>query len=214
MTNPKTNRKDVYSAEEIADMYLKADTYEEYQKLRAKCLVAIFWIFGKRRIEVAQIEILDIEHKDGFVFIRFYVVKKRTHKKLVTSRRKKIEDSNFHAKIIIEYLEYMKEKHPESKYLFPSTKNVFGLRTSFYYDEHLSGSQIWRIIKGLNPRGWVHLFRETKGAQVVRRDEKEKGEASIETIYRVKRTLDLELTSTAFRYIDRYGTQKVEAEEG
>jgi len=107
----------------------------------------------------------------------------------------------------------MKQHHPECKFLFPSVRSIFGQALFFYQDKPLSGRQILRIIKQLNPKAWCHLFRETRGAEVVRADEKRLGEASLMTVYRVKRALDLEREATAWNYISRYATETIEVEE-
>jgi len=132
---------------------------------------------------------------------------------MTVRRTKKFHLSSSYAQYIMEYLTYMKSFHPECKYLFPSTTSVFGVGLAFHKDRHLSGRQILRIIKQLNPEAWCHLFRETRGAEVVRSDEKRLGEASLLTVYRVKRALDLERETTAWNYINRYATETITTEE-
>jgi hypothetical protein len=55
-----------------------------------------------------------------------------------------------------------------------------------------------RLIQSVNPKAWVHLFRETVGAEIVRAD------PSLLSIYKVMMRLDLESEQTAWRYIRRY----------
>lgn len=213
MTNAKTQRKDILSDREIGDMLQKADKLKpEYYRLRAKALISLF-ITGKRREEVATLEIADLEIKDNFLYITFTVVKKRKKKVLATRRPKRFPLENPYAHHIVKYLEWMKQNHPECQYLFPSVNSVFGITLAFYKDKHLSGRQILRTIKQLNPKAWCHLFRETRGAEVVRADERKRGEASLMTVYRVKRALDLERETTAWNYINRYATETIEKEE-
>jgi len=206
-------RKDVLSTEEIDGMIEKADTLKpECFRLRAKALISLFKT-GKRRFEVATLENTDLKVNGKFLYITFTVVKKRKKKVLATRRTKKFPLSSLHAQHIIEHWNHMKKLHPECRYLFPSTTSVFGLGLAFHKDKHLSGRQILRIIKQLNPEAWCHLFRETRGAEVVRSDEKRLGEASIMTVYRVQRALDLERETTAWNYINRYATETIEPEE-
>jgi hypothetical protein len=54
------------------------------------------------------------------------------------------------------------------------------------------------------------LFRETRGALIVKADENKHGEASLETIFRVRQRLDLEREDTAYHYIRRHEVPKVE----
>ena len=213
MTNVKVQRKDVLSQKEIDAMLQKADKLKpKYFSLRAKALVSLF-IPGKRRAEVGSLEPTDIETDENYLYITYTVVKKRKKNVLATRRRKRLSLNSKYAQYIMEYLNYMKEKHPECKWLFPSGRSVFGSTYVFDYKKHLDGRQLLRIIKQLNPKAWCHLFRETRGADIIRADERKHGEASILTVYRVKRALDLEREATAWRYINRYATETIEAEE-
>ena len=51
---------------------------------------------------------------------------------------------------------------------------------------------------------WCHLFRDSLGADIVK---KYKGD--VVSVYEVQKILDLERTSTAFRYLRRYAEQKI-----
>jgi len=213
MTNVKVQRKDVLSQEEIEGMLAKAEEIEpEYFSLRAKALVALGKT-GKRRAEVASLEVTDLRVKDNWLYITFTVVKKRKKNVLATQRTKRFPLENKFAQHILEYWNYMKQKHSECKYLFPSTHSIFGLSLVFSKDKPLSGRQILRIIKQLNSKAWFHLFRETRGADIIRADERKHGQASILTVYRVKHALDLERETTAWNYINRYATETIESEE-
>lgn len=213
MTNAKVQRKDVLSDREIEAMIVKADRLKpEYFRLRAKALVALF-ITGKRRAEVATLEKTDLKIEEKFLYITFTVVKKRKKKVLSTRRTKRFPITSKYAHYIMKYQAYMKKHHPKCQYLFPSTHSIFGSALAFYKNKHISGRQILRIIKQLNPKAWPHLFRETRGAEVVRADERKRGEASLMTVYRVKRALDLESATTAWNYINRYATETLEMEE-
>lgn len=213
MTNAKVERKDVLSEQEIETMIQRADKLKpEYFRLRAKALVAIFRS-GKRRAEVATLEKSDLRVEGQFLYITFTTVKKRKKKVLATRRTKRFPLESHFAQFILEYSSWMQKHHPECRYLFPSITSVFGVGLAFNKERHLSGRQILRIIKQLNPKAWCHLFRETRGAEVVRADEKRLGEASLLTVYRVKRALDLERETTAWNYINRYATETIETEE-
>jgi hypothetical protein len=76
-----------------------------------------------------------------------------------------------------------------------------------FEDQHLSGRQLLRLIKPLNPEAWLHLFRETKGAEIA----KDKGR-TLDAVYAVRETLDLENEETAYRYVRRYAVQEMKAE--
>lgn len=214
MTNVKTHRKDVLSDREIDVMLSRAEQLiTEYHRLRAKALVSLFKS-GKRRAEVGSLEMTDLATDSFFLYVTFTTVKKRKKSMLATRRRKRYPLDSHYAKHISEYWEWMKQHHPECKFLFPAAHVVFGVNYHVSADRHLSGRQILRIIKELNPRAWCHLFRETRGAEVVKKDEGEKGQADIFTVYKVKQALDLEREQTAWNYINRYATETVGEEEG
>ena len=213
MTNVKVDRKGILSAQEIDDMLEKTNALKpEYFRLRAKAIVGLFKT-GKRRAEVAGLEQTDLRVEGGFLYITFTVVKKRKKETLVTRRTKRFRLTDRFAQCIVEYWSFMQQNCPKCKYLFPSVRSVFGEALAISQSRHLSGRQILRIIKQLNPNAWCHLFRETRGAEVVRADEKRLGEASLITVYRVKHALDLKREATAWNYINRYATETIETEK-
>jgi len=208
MTNVKVDRKTVYATEEIDNMIKRADDLGNfYFKIRAKALVAIFARTGKRRLEVATVERDDVKVRGENLSITFTVVKKRKKTVFAKRREKQIPLMDDYAKHVFEYSQYMNMNHAYCKYLFPSVKSVFGVALSFSKDEHLSGRQILRIIKQLNPQGWCHLFRETVGANIVRND------PTIMAPFKVMRRLDLESHQTAFIYMRRYAVDVIKKEE-
>ena len=62
----------------------------------------------------------------------------------------------------------------------------------------LQGRQLLNIMK-LDPSLWYHLFRDSLGADIVK-----KYRGDVESVYEVQRILDLERTSTAFRFLRIY----------
>jgi integrase len=210
---PRANRKDVISQKEVDQMLKKADQLTpEYFRLRAKALLSLFKP-GKRRGEVASLAMDDIEAQENFLYVTYTVEKKRKKDIMSLRRRKRFHVKSRHAQYIMAYWDWMKQYHPKSKWLFPSGHNVFGVAYVFDFSHHLHGRQLLRIIQSLNPKAWCHLFRETRGAEIVKKDEDVRGEASIETVYRVRRGLDLESEASAWRYIRRYATETIEDED-
>jgi hypothetical protein len=63
------------------------------------------------------------------------------------------------------------------------------------------------IARSLDPNAWFHLFRERKGADIARK----KGR-TLDAVYLIKDTLDLEREDTAYNYIRRYAVQEMEKE--
>jgi len=213
MTNAKIQRKDVPSDKEIDSMTSKADEIKnDFFRLRAKATVALLET-GKRRSELASLEKNDITTDTKYLYVRFTVVKKRKKNISTLQRTKKFDKDSRFAKMIIEYLDFLNKHFPNCKYIYPSGKSVFGLTYSIDPNKHLKGQEIWRIIKALNPNDWPHLHRERRAVKVIRADEARFGEAKLETVYRVKNVLDLERENTAYNYIRRHETQKVEEQE-
>jgi integrase len=121
-------------------------------------------------------------------------------------RTKRVLISDKWAKMILEYVDYLKAHNPEGIYLFPSGKAVFD-NYIILNDKSLSGRQLLRLIKPLNKKLWLHLFREMKGAEIAR----DLGN-NLTALTTVKQTLDLENEETAYRYIERYSVQEMKPE--
>ena len=213
MTNAKVERKDVPDEKEIESEIQQAEKISnEYLRLRAKATIALLET-GKRRSELATLEKNDVTTDDKYLYVRFTVVKKRKKNISVLQRTKKfLKDSRF-AKMIMEYIAYLTEHYPNCKYVYPSGRSVFGLTYIIDSTKHLKSQEIWRIVKSLNPQDWPHLHRERRAVKVIRADEAKFGEAKLETVYRVKNVLDLERETTAYNYIRRHETQRVEEME-
>ena len=122
-------------------------------------------------------------------------------------RTKKLALEDKYCRLIIEYADFLKAKYPDAKFLFPSGRTVFGQSYMVYGDRHLSGRQLLRLIKLLNPKAWLHLFRETKGAEIARTEGNK-----LTTVYEIRDTLDLEKEETAYRYVRRYAVQEIPSE--
>lgn len=121
-------------------------------------------------------------------------------------RTKFVSLEDKYAAFVLEYLEFLRNKYPNVEYLFPSGKAVFN-SYMVIPDRPLSGRQLLRLIKPLNRKIWLHLFRDLKGAEIV----KEYGD-NVLGIYKVRDFLDLEQEETAYRYIRRYGVQEAKVE--
>jgi hypothetical protein len=120
---------------------------------------------------------------------------------------KKVALRDKYAQHITAYLDYLVTKYPKAVYLFPGGKAIFQ-NYMVFLDRHISGRQVLRIIKALDPTAWCHLFREGKGAEIAR-DMSNK----LSAIFEVRDTLDLEHETTAYRYVKRYAVQEMKTEE-
>jgi len=213
MTNVKVDRKDVISDQEVNQMLSVADKLSSlFFKLRAKATLALLET-GKRRSEIASLERPDITMDSKFLYVRFTVVKKRKKNIRTLQRIKKFTVDSQWAQYIIEYLRFLENEFQGSKYVYPSVRYFFGKGYVMNPTEHAKPQEIWRIVKKLNEEDWPHQHREKRAVKVIRADESRFGECKLETVYRVRNALDLERETTAYNYIRRFETQKVEEEE-
>ena len=202
----RIERKTVISDTEFQQILEKADRIEDrFFRLRAKALLCVLRLSGKRRGEIALLECEDFKVKGDLLHITFTVLKKR--KKEVLKRRspKAVPLSDPLTEPILEWLDYLEKLDPAPKYFLPRVKSVFG----FHYimrDAHISGRQVFNIVRGCTEKVWPHLFRETCAADVVRQD------PSIIAAFKVKKRLDLKDIKTGFRYLDRFAVDIIERE--
>lgn len=122
-------------------------------------------------------------------------------------RTKSVDVNDKYAQLILEYLEFLEREYPEVKYLFPAGKAVFGTSYMVFENEHLCGRQLLNLVKPLDPDAWLHLFRETKGAEIAKAEGR-----TLKAVYEVRDTLDLENEETAYRYVRRYAVQEMPTE--
>jgi len=223
--------------QEIDDILKKADLLETlYFQLRAKAIIGLVKIFGKRRAELGLLEPKDLLIEEGLLYVTFTIckkskkgffqylqfLKKQGDPELLNkplpilqeecknwnltkegsrlkkyTRQKYTPISDKFAKLVIDYFDYMTENYPSAKFLFPSGKEVFGSGYLISADKALSGRQILSIVKKLDPNVWIHLFRKKKGSEVARRYGR-----TLESVFMVKDTLDLERLETAMHYVE------------
>lgn len=189
-------------------MFLATSNFHDpYREARGKALISILRRTGKRRSEVASLEADDVKIVGDHLSLIFTVRKKRKKNLQLNRREKMILISDPYVQYILAYERMLKSTCPGCKYFFPSVRYAFGGKSKFLVDKHISGRQIFNIVKALNSRCWPHLFRETVGADIVRSD------PSILSPFRVMRRLDLESHNTAFKYMQRFAADIIEKEE-
>jgi integrase len=192
-------------------------------KVESEILQITFTIRKKHKKGLFQyIKILEKQIKKGklrqnFLLDKSYAVllkdwrawqqTKEGHRIKEERRAKGVSVQDKYAKLILEYMEFLKANHDETPWLFPSGKTVFGESYIIYPEKHLSGRHMLSLIKPLNPSAWMHLFRETRGAEVAR----DKGR-SLDSVFAVRDSLDLENEATAYRYVRRYAVEVVKTE--
>lgn len=205
-------RRSEISRLKIINLIINNNYLEITWTISKKHKKGLFQYFGycKKLIKLGKLPSNYLENKtytELFSEWQTWTTTKEGFRVKTEERTKKLSVKDQYAKMIIEYWEYMKANHPGAAYLFASCQYAFGNMYSVSYDSHLSGRHLLRIIKPLNPNAWLHLFRETKGAELA----KEYGN-NLTGITQVKETLDLEKEETAYRYTRRYSIQEIKPE--
>jgi integrase len=107
MTNPNKNYKDrtIFSDIDVTKMLEKTDLItDEYRRLRAKALIALFKKFGKRRSEIARLQIKnDLIINNNFLFITWTISKK--HKRGLFQYIKWVKKEIIKGKLPTNYLD-------------------------------------------------------------------------------------------------------------
>ena len=106
MTNPAKAYKNraIFSTKDIEKMLEKADTIkDDYRRLRSRCLVALFKKFGKRRSELARLQLIDLIIEDTFLVITWTISKK--HKKGLFQYIKFVKEQIKKGKLPLNYLD-------------------------------------------------------------------------------------------------------------
>jgi len=151
------------------------------------CWLAFDCIFGKRRNEICKLKRKDIWIENNFLYVRFYVGKKRSKKGTIDRLpyTKKITLNHYAVHYILEYLkeydEWRKESTKPTEYLFPSghhrsenltvrTKCKNGLGEDVVLEYHykvergyICGDEVYKKVKKVNPNIWLHLGRHSVG---------------------------------------------------
>lgn len=203
----RENRQTVISDREFEEAMNKAERIkDEFFRLRALALLCLLRLTGKRREEVAMLSLDSFKVESGFLNITFILLKKRRGHVLQRQATKTIPLTDPLTKPILDYLEYLNSLEPKPQYFLPRVKSVFGYNV-IISDAHLTGRQVFNIVRSLSKTIWPHLFRETVGSDVIKSD------PSIIGAFKVMRRLDLEDFRTGFNYLRRYAGDVIRREE-
>ncbi len=203
----RTERQTVITDKEFEETMNKAEQIKnKFFRLRARALLCLLRLTGKRRTEVAMLRLDSFKVQDGFLNITFVLLKKRKGHVLQRQSTKQIPLTDPLTKPVLEYLEYLKGLEPQPQFFLPRVKSVFGYNV-ILSDAHISGRQVFRIVRSLSETLWPHLFRETVGSDVIRED------SSIIGAFKVMRRLDLEDFRTGFNYLKRFAGDVIRREE-
>ncbi len=205
----RTDRLNVIQDAELAEALSNADKLpSEFFKLRAKAVISIARLSGKRRGELAMLPLGNVSVVKPYLNVDWLLEKKRTDIALNKMSHKSYPLSDPLVKHIIIWMIYLKRNYPNCKYFLPHCKDVFGV-LMVYPNKPICGRTVFNIIRSCSVSIWPHLNRETVAADIIKRDN------TIAGIYAVQEALDLDLASgftTASRYARRYGRQVVQRE--
>jgi len=235
----RVNRKTVISAEEFSEVLEAARLLtDEFFRLRALAVLCLLMLTGKRREEIARVQLDFIRIEHGFLSVTFELEKKKRRKRIcpdcetvnskassfckkcgltivgIEPRSNKKPDLSTKAislndpltQPIVEYVDNLRNRINTPKFLFPRGKMVFG-NYFLIRNRHLTGRQIFNIVRGISELIWPHLFRETVGSEVIKND------PTIIGAFKVMNRLDLENYETGFHYLKRYASDIIQREE-
>ena len=203
----RTERKTVISDNEFNQILTVAQQIKDrFFQLRVMALLCLLRLTGKRRTEIARLEVDDFKVSNGFLNVTFTLLKKRKGSVLTKQATKSIPLSDPLTQHILTYLEYLNDLKPKPKYFLPCVRSVFGYNI-ILADAHISGRQVFNLVRDLTKSVWPHLFRETVASDVIKKD------STIIGAFRVMRRLDLEDFRTGFNYLRRFAADVIEREE-
>jgi len=203
----RTERQKVITDEEFAEaMYNAEQIPNEFLRLRAKAVLCLLRLTGKRRGEIAMLPLQNFRVEKGFLHITFILEKKRKGHVLQKLSTKSVTLNHPLVKPILEYLEYLNRQDPKPKFFLPQAKSVFGYIV-INPNKHITGRQVFNIVRSCSESIWCHLFRETVASDIIKEDD------TIIAAFKVQRRLDLEDFRTGFRYLKRFATDIIAAEE-
>jgi integrase len=219
MPKLKTTRKEkvVYTPEWIETV----DKAREYAGNWLAAWLSFDWAFGKRRNEISKLIRKNVWVQEGFLYVRFYVGKKRSRTASVDQlpyTKKKTLDHKAIPYILAYLKEYDEKGKPSDGYLFPwakPRKTSVTVHTKFKNKEgkeetkeytykreigYVNPDLVAYYIKKVNPNFWPHLGRHSVATRAA-----EDGA----TEYDISNILDVSVR-TASVYV-HHGTKLIEA---
>ena len=235
MTRVDKTRKNrsILSRREFELLRAEARTHKfDFLALRNEALLCALRLFGKRRAEFGssvlrkevpipgtdpvKVRIVKTDNpgmlRDNvwvdelYINFRFTLLKK--HKSKLQETVKSVSTEDPLSQPILRYLEHLDSLDTPVTYFLPSAKNVFG-NYRISHKKCLPSRCVYDVVRDLGDACgvtvWPHLFRETVGADEVRRD------SSVYGIGKVMKRLDIH-ERTAWAYVDRHVMNIVKSE--
>jgi len=200
----RTQRKTVIGDEEFQQLLNRAEQIkDEFLRLRSLAALCVLRLSGKRRSEIAMLERESFKVEKHMLHITFTLLKKRKGTVLTKQSTKSIPLIDPLTQHIIDYLEHLDSL--KAKYFLPRVTPVFG-NNIIQTNAHISGRQVFNLVRDLTDDAWPHLFRESVAADVIKND------PTIIGAFKVQRRLDLEDYRTAFNYLRRFASDVIQRE--
>lgn len=232
--DPSRKNRSVLSTQEFNLLRAEARGHPfEFLALRNEALLCALRLFGKRRAEFGssvlrkktaipdtdptEYTIVKTENPgmlrsavwvdETYLNFSFKLLKK--HKSKIPETVKSVSKQDPLAKPILDYIKYLDALNQPVKYFLPSAKNQFG-HYVIKHEKGLPDRCVYDVVRTLGDacgvKVWPHLFRETVGADEVRKD------PSVYGLSKVMRRLNIH-ERTAWAYIERHVTSVVKSEE-
>jgi len=139
----------------------------------------MLWIWGKRITENLRVQRGDLFTRKGYLYVRFTVQKKKTRKAepIPVKFVKRIKLKHPYAHYVTRWANHFKNV---TEYIFPGrvserTFTVKDKETGKVYTYHqeaeprMSRGLAYKILKGLNPKCYLHLFRRSVATEMAER---------------------------------------------
>ena len=175
-----------------------------------KALVCILYLFGKRISEVLALKRKDFWTKQGYFYVAFNVLKKKSRTELAAPQRKvkrvSVKASGTFALPIIDYVKGLTDMemplfpgrcHPHTKIIRIKDKQTGQIKKEYRYEFKREGlmSRVhaYKILKALNHEAYPHWFRHSLATELA-----EQGF----TPHELKDWFDWSRYSTAVHYVE------------
>ena len=186
--------------------------------IRNTSILCMVRITGKRREEIASLTRRDIFVEGSNLAMNFKLLKKRHRKTLSDGtiipaglppqiiRYVSLKDPLVYP--ILDYKNYIDTNYPKSTEFWLHVRPVFG-NYVIYPDKGIQGRQVYNVVRNAGDLAgvdvWPHLFRETAGAEEIRKDPTPMG------MRKVMNRIDV-TERTAWNYVARYVDTMIERE--
>jgi len=148
-----------------------------------KAMVCILYLFGKRVSEVLSLKRKDFWTKQGYLYVAFTVLKKKTRTELLTPQRKvkrvSIKNSETFTTPIVSYVNGLQDvemplfpgrSYPHTQIVKVKDKTTGLVKKEYRYEVKREGGMsrqhAYKILKSLNHEAYPHWFRHSLATEL------------------------------------------------